>query len=100
MQHESTNSNPEKIETLGNVMDLSLGYFCFYDKYFISIFGNFSHLTPSRSIIVAMLYRGSDVNSMMEFHSEISRYQMYSDSPTVDDLLYDMATQPIRKIGK
>lgn len=47
-----------------------------------------------------MLHRGSDVNSMMEFHSEISRYQMYSDSPTVDDLLYDMATQPIRKIGK
>lgn len=47
-----------------------------------------------------MLHRGSDVNSMMEFHSEISRYQMYSDSQTVDDLLYDMATQPIRKIGK
>lgn len=45
-------------------------------------------------------FRKTDIN-LKKFHANISRYQLYpEDSKVVQDLLYDMATEPFNGAGK
>lgn len=89
--------NPSESDTLGKLLDISYGYvFAHSNKQ-----KNSYHHTYEQFNRNILFNRSSDENSLEKFHSEIGRYQMYSkNSKTVDKLVYDMATQPLYRIGK
>lgn len=51
--------------------------------------------------IICKFFHSDDGENLIKFHKGISRFELYpEDSEVVDEVLYDMATRPITRIGK